>query len=263
MRYYLDLIWAYAAQYLKGRAAYSSDLLAALFSEVLSQLSSVVFVLVVFTQVPDLQGWSRAGMIFLYGYFLVPFALFQGVAANLWVFGDRFIIKGELDRILTRPVNPVLQLVLEGLELEALLGVVSGMIVMVVSGRGLGLHWGWGQTAALLLFSVSGALIYVGLYVTLATLAFWTDSRTGLMPLLWNFNAYARYPVSIYNRFLRLVLTWVLPFAFAGSIPAAALLGRDGMLRLALWTPVVGLASLLLAWAAWTAGLRRYHGAGS
>ena len=28
-------------------------------------------------------------------------------------------------------------------------------------------------------------------------------------------------------------------------------------------SPLVGLGSLLLAWAAWTAGLQRYHGAGS
>ncbi|MGE5591704.1 MAG: ABC transporter permease [Bacillota bacterium] len=263
MAYYLDLVWAYAAQYLKGRAAYSGDFLAALFSEILSQLSSVVFVLVVFTQIPDLQGWNRSEMIFLYGYFLVPFALFQGVAANLWNFGDRFIIKGELDRILTRPVNPMLQLVLEGFELESLLGGVTGLVVMALAGHALGIHWGWAQVLGFLAFTVSGALVYVGLYVTLATVAFWTDSRTGLMPLMWNFNTYARYPVSIYNRILRLVLTWVLPFAFAGSIPAAALLGREGTLRLALWTPPVGLGSLLLASAAWTAGLRRYHGAGS
>ncbi|MGR5875816.1 ABC-2 family transporter protein [Bacillus pacificus] len=41
------------------------------------------------------------------------------------------------------------------------------------------------------------------------------------MPLMYNIGNYGRYPVNIYNRVIRFILTFVLPFAFVGVYPAA------------------------------------------
>ncbi len=39
--------------------------------------------------------------------------------------------------------------------------------------------------------------------------------------MMYNIGNYGRYPVDIYNRVIRYVLTWVLPFAFVGVYPSA------------------------------------------
>ena len=50
---------------------------------------------------------------------------------------------------------------------------------------------------------------------------FWSDAKSSIMPLMYNIGNYGRYPVNIYNRVIRFILTFVLPFAFVGVYPAA------------------------------------------
>ena len=59
----------------------------------------------------------------------MPFAIFSAFF-NIWDFNDRYIIKGEMDRILTRPIHSLFQIILERMELESLIGAITGMIVM-------------------------------------------------------------------------------------------------------------------------------------
>jgi ABC-2 type transport system permease protein len=58
------------------------------------------------------------------------------------------------------------------------------------------------------------------------------------------------------------VLTWVIPFGLASFYPAAYLLGRD-VGALAWLSPLVAAALLVIGYAVWRAGLRRYEGTGS
>jgi ABC-2 type transport system permease protein len=69
-----------------------------------------------------------------------------------------------------------------------------------------------------------------------------------------------RWPVSLYPGWLRFALTFVIPVAFATTVPAEALTGRLDASTL-LWA--LGLAILLAALARliWKLGLRRYSGA--
>ena len=59
----------------------------------------------------------------------MPFAIFSAFF-NIWDFNDRYIIKGEMDRILTRPIHSLFQIILERMELESLIGAITGMVVM-------------------------------------------------------------------------------------------------------------------------------------
>ena len=71
-----------------------------------------------------------------------------------------------------------------------------------------------------------------------------------------------RWPVSIYPGWLRFGLTFIVPIAFAVTVPAEALTGRLSWWSLGL----AGLVAVVLFAGArllWKAGLRRYAGASS
>lgn len=259
---YLELAARYLLQHVKARLAYRADLWAGLISDLASQAASLVFILVVFAHVPALRGWSRDELIFIYGYFLVPFSIFNATSANLWNFADRYVVRGELDRVLTRPLPSLFQVLLETVEPESLLGGLGGVGLMVWAGRRLGLEPGWGDLVVLAALTLGSVLVYDGIFVALASVAFWTDSRSGLIPLVWNLHVYGRYPAEIYDRWLRFLLTWVLPMSFTAFYPATYLLDRAAWRAYALATPVAGLAAFGLGLLAWNAGLRRYRGAG-
>lgn len=126
---YIKLFLQYASQYIKTKLEYRGDFIVGLLSDLSLQAVNLIFILVVFGHTQALKGWSREEVIFIYGFFLVPFAIFSAFF-NIWDFNDRYIIKGEMDRILTRPIHSLFQIILERMELESLIGAITGMIVM-------------------------------------------------------------------------------------------------------------------------------------
>ncbi|RLQ92358.1 ABC transporter permease [Falsibacillus albus] len=260
--FYVSMFFQYVAQYMKTRLQYRMDLLVEIFSDLLFQAVNLIFILVVFGHTRLLSGWTQNEIIFIYGFFLVPFALFSSFF-NIWDFNDRYIVKGELDRILTRPIHSLFQIILERMELESLFGVITGLAVMFYAGDELGLELTWYDPFVFIIMVLGGALVYAGIFIALASIGFWSDAKTSIMPMMYNIGNYGRYPVNIYNSVIRFVLTWILPFAFVGVYPSAFFLGKKEWYGYAFLTPVIGLIFFLIAIILWNKGIKRYRGAGN
>ncbi|MCY9593158.1 ABC transporter permease [Paenibacillus chitinolyticus] len=260
--FYLSLILDYLKNYLKTRLTYRSDFWIEVVSDLLFNGLNLVFILVVFQQTALLGDWNRDQILFIYGFFMIPYGLFSTIF-NLWNFSERYIVKGEMDRILTRPAHSLWQVMLENMDPASLFSALAGLVVMIYSWVQLDLPVHWSDPLVMLMMVVSGVLIYGGIYVSLSALAFFSDSPTGIMPLIWNIQNYGRYPVTIYNKLLRGILTWILPFAFVGFYPAAYFLDPLNWKGVALLTPVVGIVFITIGLSVWNIGVKRYRGAGS
>ncbi|MBY6023624.1 ABC transporter permease [Priestia aryabhattai] len=260
--FYFSMFFQYISQYMKTRLQYRADMVVELLSDLLFQAVNLIFILVVFGHTQFLNGWSREEIIFIYGFFLVPFAVFSSFF-NIWDFNERYIVKGEMDRILTRPIHSLFQVILERMELESLFGAITGVAVMIYAGSILNLSFAWYDFFIFILFVLGGALVYAGIFIALASIGFWSDARTSIMPTMYNIGNYGRYPVDIYNNVIRYVLTWILPFAFVGVYPAAYFLGREEWYGYAFLTPVMGIIFFTLAIVLWNVGVKRYRGAGN
>ncbi|MDP4164902.1 MAG: ABC-2 family transporter protein, partial [Bacillota bacterium] len=183
--FYASMFFQYVAQYMKTRLQYRADLFVEIFSDLLSQAVNFIFILVVFGHTSLLAGWNRDEIIFIYGFFLVPFAIFSSFF-NIWDFNERYIVKGELDRILTRPIHSLFQIILERIELESMFGAITGFAIMMYSGSKLGLTIKWFDPILFVLFVIGGVLVYGGVFILLACISFWADARTSIMPMMYN-----------------------------------------------------------------------------
>ncbi|PTX60711.1 ABC-2 type transport system permease protein [Melghirimyces profundicolus] len=260
--FHVKLFFHYFMQYLKIRMAYRSDFLVQLATDLLFQAVNLVFILVVFSHTTELSGWTREEVIFIYGYFLVPFSFFSAFF-NLWDFNERYIIKGELDRVLTRPAHSLYQVILETMTPESLTGAVTGFMVMGWAVKEMEVDFSWYDPFLFILFVAGGAAIYAGIYILLTSISLYSDSKTDIQPIMYNVGNYGRYPINVYNRVIQLVLTWVIPFAFVGFYPASFLLDKERWMTFALLTPLVGAVWLMLGVAVWNRGIRNYRGAGN
>ncbi|OEH91407.1 ABC transporter permease [Bacillus solimangrovi] len=260
--FYVSMFFQYIGQYMKTRLQYRTDLVIEVISDLLFQAVNLVFIIVVFGHTQLLGGWSRDEIVFIYGFFLVPFALFA-TFFNIWDFNERYIVKGEMDRILTRPIHSLFQIILERMELESLFGVVTGLIIMSYAGSNLGLSMQWYTPLVFIVMVFGGMFVYAGIFIIIASIGFWSDARTSIMPMMYNIGNYGRYPVDIYNPVIRYILTWILPFAFVGVYPAAYFLGRTEWYSYAFLTPFVGIGFFSLAVFIWNQGVKRYRGAGN
>lgn len=263
LSHYLKIFFDYLTQYIKIKMAYRYDFFVHVFTEFLQQSINLVFILVVFSKVPAIQGWNREQVLFIYGFFMVPFGIYSGFFNHLFDVPEKYVLQGEFDRILVRPLNTWFQVVVETMKPEYLVGILVGIIIMVYSGQAMNLSLFWWDIPLALVLVAGAAMIYAGVYTFLASLGFWTEGNIGLMPMVYNLSHYGRYPMTIYRGLVRFLLTWVLPFAFVGFYPAAIIMHRYEYIYYGLLTPVIGIICFAAAYRVWVAGTRRYRGTGS
>jgi ABC-2 type transport system permease protein len=160
---HLELLFAYFAQYAKVRMSYRADFLIGLATSLAATLFALGFVLVLFSRVPRLAGWRFEEVLFLYGFSLIPFGLFNVLSLNLYEFGSAYIIEGKFDRVLLRPVSSLFQVLFETFRIESFHEVVVGLFLVVWASRRLVIHWAALDVALLLFFGLCGAMIYLRL----------------------------------------------------------------------------------------------------
>ena len=260
---HLRLLALYFVQYAKARVEYRADFFSAIAASFLGTAASFGFLLIVFSRVPALQGWSFPELVFLYGFSLIPMGLFSVLSWNLWQFPDRYLIEGRFDRVLLRPVSSVFQVLFESFRLESLEATVTGLFAVAWSSRRLGIGFGALDAALFLVWAVCGASIYLSIFIGLTSTSFWIEDRIGISPPVFNLVQFGRYPLTIYDAWVRFALSFVIPFAFASFYPTARFLHRQEFRREFWAVPLVAAASLLIALSVWKRGVARYHSTGS
>ena len=257
------LLGEYFTQYVKVRLSYRADFLIGLATSFAATLFAFGFVLVLFSKIPRLSGWRFEEVMFLYGFSMIPFGLFNVLSLNLYEFGSTYIMEGKFDRVLLRPVGSLFQVLFETFRIESFHEVLTGVIVVIWASRRIGMHWTALDVVLLVVFGLCGGVIYVAVFLLLTTVSFWFEDRIGIHPPVWNMIAFGRYPLSIYSGFIQFFLSWVIPFGFATFYPTVRLLSRGEFRNYAPLVPVVAAASLAIALLAWGQGVRRYSSTGS
>ncbi len=263
MRKLLIIFWHYLGQYAKTRMTYKTDFIIACLTSITATVAGYGFVLVLFTKVPSLKGWSFGEILFIYGFSLIPMGLFNIVSLNLYEFGDIYIIEGKFDRVLLRPLHSLFQILFENFRLESLQEVITGLVVVAYCAARLKIPW---TLTNLILFPavvLCGAVIYVCIFIILTTVNFWFEDRIGVAPPVYNMIAFGRYPITIYNVFVQFMLNWIIPFAFASFYPTVRFLGRREFMREFYLIPVVASVLLVIALFVWDRGVRHYKSTGS
>jgi ABC-2 type transport system permease protein len=257
------LFFDYFAQYAKVRVSYRGDFFISLATSFAATIFALSFVVVLFNKVPQLAGWRFEEVLFLYGFSLIPYGIFNIVSLNLYDFGNNYIIEGKFDRVLLRPISSLFQVLFETFRIESLQEVATGVFCMWWATRDLGLAWTPAKFAMLLFFSVCAGIIYISVFLILSTVSFWFEDRIGVHPPVWNVIAFGRYPLSIYSGVVQFFLCWIIPFGLASFYPSVRMLGRTVSPQYAPLVPVVAVVFLTLAISLWNFGTLHYSSTGT
>jgi len=263
VRRHFQLLAAYFAQYVKVRVSFRGDFFIGLGTSILATLFGFGFLIILFLRIPRLAGWSLEQAVFLYGFGLIPFGLFNILSLNIYEFGNEYIMEGKFDRVLLRPVSALFQVLFEAFRIESAHEMVTGVLAVWWASHRMGYVWTLSDVALLILFGLCGAMIYVSFFMLLSCVSFWVEDRIGVHPPVWNLIAFGRYPLSIYSQWIQFLLSWLIPFAFASFYPSAHLLGRRDLRDFAPLAPMIAAACFGVLLLAWRRGLREYSSTGS
>jgi ABC-2 type transport system permease protein len=252
----------WVGQRVKTRLAYRADFVLTAVGDVLLAAVGLVFLQTLFAHVRTLGDYSSAEVLFTWGFAECAVGLFFVLFGGLWSLNQRYIVGGELDRVLLRPIDPYLQVLLDNVSFEDLPIALLGGGVMAYAARDLGEvpPWHWAMLPALLL---GGAAVLGGLLTTVSSAGFHLHHRGTAVGLVFQLSSFARYPIDLFGTPVRLFLTFVLPLGFAGFYPASFLMPRPEWHPWALAQPLVGAAAVALGYAAFRYGLSKYTSSGT
>jgi viologen exporter family transport system permease protein len=218
-------------------------------------------------QFPSMNGWNFREMFFLYALWMAGHELHNTLFFTV-VSVPEYVREGRFDRFLVRPLDTLFQVLTVPQQIVPD-GLVVAVVTLAIATTAANVRVDWIFLVFVPLIVIGGALIDLGISLVVATCSFWfvrVDTiRWVVMSLEQDFT---RYPISIYSHGVRIVLTFVLPFAFMNYFPATYFLqkaetGFHLNAAVGLLTPAIGVIWLGAAYAFWIVGLRHYQGTGS
>ena len=239
---------------------YRANFWFALLQAALSLASALGALGIVFSHTQMLGDWHPMELVALLGvYFLMSGFIESVVQPSM----ERFlqdIRQGTLDFVLTKPRDSQLLVSIRRVSLWSLLDVILGVAVLAVALARMHRTFTPGQGLAFAVVLAAGAVIVASFWMILATLAFWFVKIENILFIFQSTYQAGRWPVGIYPKLLRLVLTFLVPVAFAVTVPAEAAVGRletkTMLLALGLAVAIAGVARGF-----WRYGVRHYSGA--
>ena len=239
---------------------YRANLAVQLLESGISLATGLAVLGLVFGQTTNLGGWTEPELLAVMGvHILMGGVIRTAIQPNM----ERLMTdvrQGTLDFVLTKPEDSQVLISVREFRIWQGVDVVVGGIVLAVAvsqlqgsiGLGAGLLFG----ATLLL----GAVMIYCFWLLLTTAAFWIVRMDEIHELFDGIYQSGRWPVTIYPGWLRISLTYLVPIAFAVTVPAEALTSRLTLDTLALAAAFTIGLFVLTRWF-WRFGLRNYSGA--
>jgi ABC-2 type transport system permease protein len=215
---------------------------------------------VIFSHTNSLGGWHSNQLLAVLGvYFLVGGAINLVIQPSMQRLMED-VRQGTLDFTLTKPRDAQLLISVRQMQIWKLLDIMLGAGVLLIALIRLAKAIGPGEATGFVLSLLAGGAIVYSFWLILATCCFWFVRIDNILVIFQSMYEAGRWPVTIYPGALRWALTFLVPVAFAVTVPAEALTGRLTA------SALLGAAALALALLAasrwfWSVGIRHYTGA--
>ncbi len=214
----------------------------------------------VFNQTPSLNGWTPIELLAVMGvHTLMGGVIGTSIQPNMEKLREDIRL-GTFDFVLTKPEDAQVLASVREVRIWRAVDVVVGFVVLGIAVSQLSAGIGPAQALAFAIALLLGASMIYCFWLILTTAAFWIVRIDEIHELFEGVYQSGRWPVTIYPGWLRISLTFLVPIAFAVTVPAQALTSRLTLDTLAL---AAAFALGLLAFTRWfwRFGLLHYSGA--
>lgn len=246
---------------------YPSNILGWLLSNPIQFLLGFAAIRFAVEQFGEINGWNYGQLAFLYGISVISHALSMIFFVQGWFMGF-YVIEGEFDRFLTRPMSVLYQFFFTNINVFGLTDLIPGILVFLYGCVKTDFPFTVTNVVGILVMLTGAVLIRGGIYILLGSTSFWTKSANDFGQFTQEiFDKTTMYPLSMYPESLQLILTFLIPIGWVSFYPASELMGIESTFStggLGVWITLgVGIAAMMIAGLVFRAGLKQYESAGN
>lgn len=263
MRYYIRIYRLFLVQYIKTLMQSKLNFFIGLFGCLFVQASGIIFLYLIFEQIPLLNGWSMNELIFIYGFAQIPKGIDHFFADYIWLLASRMVTNGEFDRYLLRPIPPFFQLLCDRVQLDAVGELLIGGALVIMSVVNGTVHVSFINIVLFVISILAGAIIYTSVKLFFASLAFWMTNSSPVLQLGYEMSGFAKYPISIYSKPIQIFCSIIIPFAFAAFYPASYFITNENVLTTIFAEVMVAVVIWIIAFSVFKKGVKAYKSVGN
>ncbi len=262
MKRYIKILFAFIRTCFLAEMEFRFSFSVFALTSVLWVFLNLTSITLLFGQVNSIAGWGKNEVLLL----VCVRALFNSLLGifmfpNLVAFNE-LIHKGELDFVLTKPINSRFWVTFRKFEFDNFLRVIVLVILISFFIRLAGHTPSVLDIGNFLFFVFIGQVVFYNFCLILMTTNFWSVDTFNLDYLFDSFQGVGQYPSTIFKGGIKLVLVFLLPTIFVSFFPTLALLGKTEP-AMYLWAIIFLFVSSVVSQKFWNFALKRYSSASS
>lgn len=257
---YFRLLYLFLRVGFMNEVQYRVNFFVQLLESAIALATGLIVLALVFSYTNSLNGWSQAELLVVMGVHIFIGGVIKMIVQPNMVRLMDDIVEGTLDYMLTKPEDAQLLVSVREFRFWQIVDVVVGLVVI-----------GWGlidlrgaitvaNSATFLVTLLFGSLILYSFWLMIASLAFWFTRIHDIVTIFETMYQAGRWPIGVYPSWLRLILTFLIPVAFAVTIPAEAMTARLTLTTL-LGAAALAVGLFVVGRLIWRWGLSNYAGA--
>jgi ABC-2 type transport system permease protein len=256
----LRLAWLYFRIGSMNELQYRANFFIQLLQSAVAVGTALVVLALVYSHTPELNGWSQSEVLVVMGIqIMLGGVIRMSIQPNMERLMEE-VRDGKLDFALTKPEDSQVLISVRDVRIWRSVDIISGAAVLGYGVAGLEREVGFGDAALFPLLLGIGALMIYCFWLILSTGAFWVVNMWSIIELFEGVYQTGRFPVGIYPGWLRIGVTFLVPIAFAVTVPAEAVTSRLEWETVLLALGFAAFLFLFTRWW-WRFGLRHYSGA--
>ena len=263
LHYYLRIYFLVASQYLKERMQYRADFVCDIVGMIVTNLCGIATFWVIFQNITEMGGFNFNEMLFMYGFSLMAMSPQQLLLDNAWMLSHK-IVTGDFIKYCFRPINVLFYYMSERVDVKGFSQFGIGLVLLVIAWRRLAIPLTVFNLIMFLILWIGAVLICMALIVLSSTFGFMGGGTNAAVFLASDLKGYGRYPLTIFNKVLKFLFTFILPIGFIAYYPAGFFFGRQGSDTILTYiSPIIGVVFFWVSCKIWEYFAQRYAGTGS
>ncbi len=239
---------------------YRANLVVQVFESAVALVTGLAVLGLVYSHTNQLAGWGPSELLAVMGvHILMGGIIGAAIQPNMTRLMED-VRQGTFDFVLTKPEDAQILSSVRDFQVWRTVDIVIGAIVLATAVAQLQGEFGPAQALGFMAALMLGASMIYCFWLILTIGAFWIVRMDQIAELFEGIYQSGRWPVSVYPGWLRIGLTFLVPIAFAITVPAEALTGRLTPETLAV-AATFALVLLAVTRLLWRLGLRNYSGA--
>ena len=223
----LRVSWLFFKVGVLNELQYRVNFVVQVFQSAIALVVGLLVLALVYSHTDELNGWSQSELLCLLGIqILMGGAIKVSIQPNMMRLIDE-VRDGKLDHALTKPEDAQVLVSVREVRIWQVVDLITGLAVLGVGLSRITTDLGMLDALAFGVALLLGAAMIYSFWLVIATGAFWVVNMWHVADLFDGVFQTGRWPIGIYPGWLRYSVTFLVPVAFAVTVPAHPAAAQD------------------------------------